>query len=173
MPNAAKLDKLYMDIANRIGQMSHAKRKKVGSILVKDDNIISMGWNGMPAGADNSCEYADYAPVNFTGTNEELWKLLADYPLVDSDTGAMYRLLTKPEVLHAETNCLMKLVASGGQSSSGSTLYVTLSPCAECAKLIKQAKISRVVYGEAYRDPKGIGWLSRHGVKVDYLANED
>jgi dCMP deaminase len=146
MPNAAKLDKLYMDIAGRIGQMSHARRKKVGAVLVSNDNIISMGWNGTAAGDDNNCEEYD----------------------ADRD-----ELVTRPEVLHAESNCLMKLIASGGQSSKGSTLYVTLSPCTECAKLIKQAKISRVVYGEAYRDPKGIGWLSRHGVKVDYLANED
>lgn len=170
MPAQERLDSLYMDLARRVALMSYAKRKKVGAVLVKDDNIISMGWNGMPAGADNSCEYADYAPPNLSGTNEEFWQLRADYPLVDPDTGAMYRLLTKPEVLHAETNCLMKLVASGGATSAGATLYVTLSPCPACAKLVKQAKISRVVYSEAYRDLSGIELLEKYGIKTSQHA---
>lgn len=165
MASQAELDALYMDIAVRISNMSRATRAKVGALIVKHDNIISMGWNGTPAGDDNECEYADYAPLDLTISVEHLQEM---FPLVDA-AGARYRLMTKPEVLHAESNALMKLVARDGASSEGSTLYVTLSPCRECAKLIKQAKISRVVYKDSYRDSSGLKFLKERGVVVDEL----
>ena len=165
MANQAELDQLYMDIAIRISQMSHATRAKVGALIVKHDNIISMGWNGTPAGDDNACECVEHAPDNLTMSPELVEKT---FPLVDA-AGLRYRLVTKPEVLHAESNALMKLVASDGVSSEGSTLYVTLSPCRECAKLIKQAKISRVVYRDSYRDSSGIKFLEERGVVIDEL----
>lgn len=123
--------------------MSHAERKKVGAVLANNTNILSYGWNGTPAGDDNTCE----------------------------TTNGAGELVTKPEVLHAESNALMKLVSSGSSRSEGATLYVTLSPCFECAKLIKQAKISRVVYKEQYRDASGISFLTSRGVVVDKLEN--
>ena len=129
-----------MDIALRVAQESHAVRKKVGGVLVNDTDIISYGWNGTPAGDDNGCEC-----VNDDGT-----------------------LTTKPEVLHAETNLFMKLLARGrGISTSGATLYMTLSPCPDCCKLIKQADIHRVVYFEEYRDSTGIKFLQDRGVSVE------
>lgn len=115
-----KYDKLYLDIAFRISEMSHAVRKKVGSVCVKEDRIISYGWNGTPSGFDNNCEV----------TSNEI-------------------LSTKLEVMHAEQNTICKL-AKHGESSRGSTLYTTLTPCFECAKLIIQAGIVRVVYLEEY-----------------------
>lgn len=144
MPNLAKLDNMYMDIAARVAAMSYARRAKVGAVLAHNNNIISYGWNGSPSGQDNNCE-------------NEINGVLS----------------TKPEVLHAESNVLMKLVASGGTGSSGSTLYVTLSPCFECAKLIKQAKISRVVYRDQYRDSSGIDFLTSLGVVVEKIKGEN
>lgn len=145
MPDQAKLDNLFMDVSARIAEMSFAERAKVGAILVKDDNIISMGWNGMPSGDDNDCE-----------------DLLEDGSLV-----------TKREVLHAENNAISKLAACGGVGSRDGTLYVTLSPCFDCAKLIKQAKIKRVVFRDQYRDSTGIDFLKSRGVTVDQLRKEE
>lgn len=128
-----------MDVAHRISQESHGRRSKVGALVVVGDNIISFGWNGTPSGMDNNCE-------------------------IDNLDGS---LTTKPEVLHAESNALMKLAAAGGRGAEGGTLYVTMSPCPECAKLIKQSKIKRVVYAEQYRLTGGIETLERLGVTVD------
>ena len=143
MPEQYKLDQLYLDISDRISEMSHSRRKKVGAVLVEGENIISYGWNGTPRGADNNCE-------------------------IENDDGS---LTTKPEVLHAESNVLMKLVSSGGVGAQGATLYVTLSPCIDCAKLIVQSKIKRVVYREDYRITTGIDFLRKYGVQVQQLKN--
>ena len=140
MSSQEKLDTLYIDLAHRIANMSHADRKKVGSIIVQGDNIISMGWNGMPRGADNVCE------VKVDGA-----------------------LITNREVLHAESNALAKLAATGGGNSAGSTVYVTMSPCFDCAKLLIQSKVARVVYRESYRDASGIDLLKRYGIQVDQI----
>ncbi|MBF1607423.1 dCMP deaminase family protein [Prevotella melaninogenica] len=80
--------------------------------------------------------------------------------------------VTKPYVLHAEANAITKLARSGN-NSEGSTLYVTASPCIECAKLIIQAGIRRVVYAEKYRLTDGIDLLTRAGVEVEYKSFED
>ena len=138
MADPAKLDNLFLDIAYRIGQMSHSRRRSVGALIVKDGNIISMGWNGMPSGMDNNCEYGD------------------------DDA-----LVIREEVLHAESNALMKLAASGTLGSTGATLYCTASPCMQCAKLIAQAKISRVVFRELYTRSDGLGLLNAVGVEVN------
>jgi len=127
---------MYMDVANRIGKMSYSKRFQVGALLVKDDNILSFGYNGTPRGWDNCCE-----------TEEET---------------------TKPEVLHAESNAIAK-VARTTSNSEGSTLYTTLSPCYECAKMIHQAGVVRVIYEYPYRDKSGIAFLEKCGVNVEKL----
>ena len=132
------LDELFLDIAERISRMSQARRLRVGAVLVKNGNIISMGWNGMPAGMPNDCEIK-----NEDGT-----------------------LTTRPEVIHAESNALMKLAADGGVGSNDATLYITYSPCPECAKLIKQAKISRVVFRNNYRLAAGVDMLKQLGVET-------
>lgn len=132
---------MYLDICERVSLMSHAVRAKVGAILVKDNNIISMGWNGTPSGFDNECEMQ-----------------------LDEFDGQA--LITKPEVLHAESNCITK-VARSSQSSNGSTMYITISPCIECAKLIAQSGIQRVVYKKFYRDKKSLDFLSRCAIIVD------
>jgi len=141
MPSIEKMDNLYMDIAERVAQMSHGVRLKVGSVIAKNTNIVSYGWNGMPAGMDNSCE--DEQP---DGT-----------------------LVTKREVMHSESNAIAKLVAGGGAGAQGGTLYTVYSPCFECSKLIKQAGIARVVYRNEYRDAGGIKFLKDRGVVVEQL----
>lgn len=151
-----RLDALYMDIAHRVSLMSYGVRAKVGATLVKGDRIISYGWNGTPAGDDNVCEDLVY-PDWYDGR--------------DGLSGPPDKVLrTKQTVLHAESNCLMKLAAVGGEGSEGATLYVTMSPCGECAKLIKQARIARVVYSELYRDTAGIDFLTTRGVIVEQQA---
>ncbi len=145
MPDQNKLDNLYIDISDRIAEMSHSRRKKVGSLLVKGENIISYGWNGTPHGSDNNCE-------------------------IENEDGT---LTTKPEVLHAESNVLMKLIAYGGVGAQGATLYVTLSPCIDCAKLIVQSKIKRVVYREDYRITTGTDFLRTYGVEVVHLQEKN
>lgn len=144
MPSKSKLDNLYMNIADQVSKMSHARRTKVGAVLANESNVLSYGWNGTPAGDDNNCE-------------------------IENPDGS---LTTQPEVLHAESNVLMKLVSSGGIGTKDATMYVTLSPCFECAKLIKQAKIKRVVFKEQYRDSRGIDFLTARGVEVVQLKNE-
>lgn len=128
---------LYMDLAERISKMSHAKRLQVGSVLVKNDNILSYGWNGMPAGWDNDCE--------------------------DILSGGETK--TKPEVLHSEANCLMK-VAKTTNSSDGSALFVTHAPCLDCAKIIHQAGINSVYYRNTYRSTDGIDFLEKCNINV-------
>ena len=132
--NLKKQDKLYMELANVVGQNSYSKRFKCGAIIVKDDNILAFGYNGTPRGWNNTCE---------------------------DDANK-----TKREVLHAESNAIAK-VARTTSSAEGSTLYVSLSPCYDCAKLIHQAGVVRVVYGTPYRISDGIEFLKECGVKVD------
>lgn len=144
----SKYDQLYMDIAERLAQQSHAERFKVGSLLVKDGSIIAEGWNGTPAGWPNECE--ELVPFMDPGS-EPLW-------------------VSKKEVLHAESNALMK-VARSTQSSEGATLYTLYSPCIDCAKLIVQSGITRVVYRNPYRDLYPISFLETCNVKCEKITN--
>ena len=125
--------------------LSRAKRKKVGCLIVKNGAIISDGYNGTPSGFDNNCE--EY----------ETWPQDPQLPTIP--------LKTKPEVLHAESNAITKL-AKSTQSSSGATMYITISPCIDCAKLIVQSGISRIVYKEFYRSGEGINFLNRANLEV-------
>ena len=138
----------YMDVAERFAQLSSAVRLQVGTIVVKDDRIISIGYNGMPAGWDNVCEEKVY------------W---IDGSLVD-DAG-YYDLKTKPEVLHAESNAVAKL-AKSSESGNGATIFVTHAPCIDCAKLIYQSGINTVYYRTAYRDTSGVDFLAKSDVEV-------
>lgn len=137
-----KFINLYMDWAKRVSQLSHARRLQVGAVIVKDDCVISYGYNGMPAGWDNNCEH------------ESKWP-----------NGEIRFLQTKPEVLHAESNAVSKL-AKSNNSGLGSTMFITHSPCLECAKLIYQSGINTVYYNETYRSTDGIEFLKKSGVNV-------
>lgn len=133
MPTQKELDRVFINIAKEIGALSKCTRAKVGAILVKDGNIVSMSYNGTFAGEDNLCE--------------------------DSNNN------TKSEVIHAEMGTILK-AAKSGHSVDGSTLYLSLSPCQNCCKLIIQSGISRVVYLEDYRDISPVIFLSKF-IQVD------
>ena len=142
-----KFVKAYMNVAERFAQLSSAKRLQVGAIVVKDDRIISIGYNGMPTGWDNTCE-------------EEV---LVDYGNRVSD--AKYELKSKPEVLHAESNAIAKLARSS-ESGEGASIFITHAPCIDCAKLIYQSGIAAVYYKTEYRSTQGIDFLHRSDVQV-------
>lgn len=148
-----------MQMAEIWAKRSKANRLQVGAIIVKDKQIISDGYNGMPSGSpDDVCEFLDY-PEDYDGR--------------DGIAGPPSKVLkTKPEVLHAESNALLKITENGGIGAQGGTLYVTDSPCAECAKLIIQAKIARVVYRRPYRVTAGIDMLKKYGIQVDKLEDQ-
>lgn len=167
-PNRIELDEAYMQMAESWAKRSKANRKQVGALIVKDQQIISDGYNGLPAGdKDDVCEVVVYAPPGWlTYDNQD--RALLDWPYETPD-GRRYALVTKDEVLHAESNALAKIAEKGGVGAKGGTLYVTMSPCKECAKLIKQAKIARVVYREEYRITTGIDFLRARGVVVEQL----
>ena len=133
-----------MDVAYRFAELSSAVRLHVGAIVVKDDRIISIGYNGMPSGWENVCE-------------EEV---VTEY---ESHTDSV--LVTKPEVLHAETNAISKLAGST-ESGKDAILFVTHQPCMDCAKLIYQSGIREVYYAESYRYKNGVEFLEKCGVKV-------
>jgi len=137
---------LYMDWARRCAELSHARRLHVGAVIVKDDTVISYGYNGMPAGWDNNCE--DEIIIECDGSEE--------YD---------YILKTKTEVLHAESNAIAKL-AKSSNSGLGADMFITHSPCLDCAKLIYQSGIRSVYYGENYRDDSGIKFLEKSGIEV-------
>ena len=155
-----KLVRAYMKTAETFAELSHARRLHVGAIVVKEDRIISIGYNGMPAGWDNDCEYKEYiTPANTRGEFDSY-----NFDQTDED-GTMYRLRTKPEVLHAETNAIAKLARSN-ESGLDADLFVTHAPCLDCAKLIYQAGIRRVWFGSSYRDAAGLDFLKHSGVEV-------
>tara|TARA_B110000211_G_C13839492_1_gene447231 strand:+ start:266 stop:667 length:402 start_codon:yes stop_codon:yes gene_type:complete len=129
-----KWQKAYMTTAETFGALSSAKRLKVGAIIVRDNRILSIGYNGMPSGWTNICE---------------------------DDNNA-----TKKEVLHAESNCLMKLARSS-ESGLGADIYITHAPCMECAKLVYGAGISRVFYRTEYKNTDGTNFLSACNVEVE------
>jgi len=149
-----------MDWAKRLSQLSHARRLQVGAVIVKDDTVISYGYNGMPAGWNNECEDRVYANEWTIDSNE--WQY------IDNESKP-YNLKTKPEVLHAESNAISKLARSPN-SGSGADIFITHSPCLECAKLIYQSGISRVFYSQDYRDSSGIDFLLRSGIPVEQIG---
>ena len=142
-----KFQKLYNNIAHEVAKMSHARRLQVGAVIVKDDRVISMGYNGMPAGWDNNCEEVEWCSAGGWLSSEEIiegWPYEGLYKDADgNEMQGRYRLKTKPEVLHAESNAIAKL-AKSNDSGDGADICVTHAPCMECAKLIFQSGISRV-----------------------------
>lgn len=152
----------YMNVAEQCARMSRAVRLKVGAVVVKDNNIVSFSWNGTPAGWDNCCEdheYMSYNESNSINSNE----IHTKWPYENAQ--GRYKLVTKPEVLHAERNALDKL-AKGNQGGLGATLFVTHCPCLECAKSIYGAGITEVFYKEDYRSNDGIEFLKKCNVTV-------
>lgn len=135
-----KYDKAYLRMAQEWAKLSYCDRKKVGAIIVKDNMIISDGYNGTPSGYKNCCE---------------------------DDSGD-----TQWYVLHAEANAILK-VAKSTQSAKDATLYITLSPCKECSKLIIQSGINRVIFRDKYKDTSGIDFLTSYGIETIHLQEND
>lgn len=147
----------YMDVAERFAKLSSAKRLQVGAIVVKDDRIISIGYNGMPAGWTNVCEEKVYATE---------WSVDNAHWEYQDEDGTMYNLKTKPQVVHAEANAIAKL-AKSTESGEGATMFLTHAPCVDCAKQIYTAGINKVYYNHNYRDADGIDFLRAASVKVE------
>ena len=141
-----KFKTAYMACAKTFAELSHAKRAQVGCIIVKNNRIISIGYNGMPSGWDNNCED------------------------ITRDSNGTTTLKSKPEVLHAETNAIAK-VAQSSDSASGASLFCTHMPCLDCAKLIHQSGISEVYYSEDYLAARGSGkeFMEKSGIKLEQV----
>jgi dCMP deaminase len=131
-----KFEALYKDIAVRVSELSHAQRLKVGAVIVKEHRILSYGYNGMPSGLDNNCEYEKES-----------------------------KLVTKPEVIHAEVNAITKVAASH-DSTEGATMFITHAPCVDCAKIIVSSGIKKVYFLTEYRDETGLNLLKNCGIEV-------
>jgi dCMP deaminase len=156
-----KLIDAYMKTAETFAELSHARRLHVGAIVVKDDRIISIGYNGMPSGWDNNCEDTVFVlDKEVMGTN------MNSLGYTQTDKGNWTKLKSKPEVLHAETNAIAKL-AKSNESGLGATMFITHAPCLDCAKLIYQSGISSVLYRNAYRDTSGVEFLTKSGIEVN------
>jgi dCMP deaminase len=145
-----KFQKLYSEMAASVAKLSYSRILHVGAIIVKNDRVISMGYNGMPAGWENNCEDVVPQAVGVAPDGHDLVEL---------------KLKTKPEALHAESNAIAKL-AKSNDSGDGADIFITHSPCMECAKLIFQSGIRRVYYSQDYNDVSGIKFLKQSGVEV-------
>lgn len=167
-----KIIKAHMKTAENYATLSTAVRLQVGSIIVKDDRIISIGYNGMPAGWDNTCEEVEWCSAGGWLSPEEIvegWPYEGSYRDADGiEMQGRYRLKTKPEVLHAEANAIAK-VARSSESAEGAVLFVTHGPCIECAKLIYQSGIKQVFYRDNYRNSRGTDFLKQAGVIVNQI----
>ena len=135
-----------MKAAQVYAELSTAVRLQVGCVIVKDNTIIGIGYNGMPSGWDNVCETVKFK--DFTGT---------------------VLMRSKPEVLHAETNAIAK-VSRSSNSTDNADLFVTHAPCLECAKLIYQSGIKSVFYRDTYRSEEGIKFLQKCNVEVKQIG---
>ena len=132
----------FMDTAERFAQLSSAVRLKVGAVVVKDNRIISIGYNGMPAGWTNECE-------NIIQHSDDT-----------------VTTVTKDEVIHGESNAISKLARSN-DSGLGATMFITHAPCVHCAKLIYGAGIEHVYFRHSYRDELGIDFLEKCKIRVE------
>jgi dCMP deaminase len=153
---------MYMTIAETVALQSSAKRLQVGAIVVKEDRIISIGYNGMPAGWTNECERKEYADETNFQSN--------DWDFVEEDSGILlkYNTVTKEEVIHAEANAIAKL-ARCSESGDGSTMFLTHAPCLQCAKQIYTAGIKKVYYRNSYKETKGIDFLQACQIDVEQV----
>jgi dCMP deaminase len=142
MKKQLKYDKAYLRMATEWSKLSHCERKKVGALIVKERMIISDGFNGTPTGMENKCE---------------------EWSEMEKED------ITKWYVLHAEANAILK-VASSNHSCRDATLYLTMSPCKECSKLIHQAGIKRLVYINRYKQHEGLDFLEQAGVELVQIS---
>ena len=155
----SKFANAHMKAAEVYSQLSSAKRLHVGCVVIKDNTIIGIGYNGMPSGWDNNCEDKVYA--NEWSVDNVEWEY-------QEENGHPYNLKTKPEVLHAETNALAK-IARSANSSDGASMFITHAPCLDCAKLVYQSGIKSVYYRNSYKNTDGIDFLNKCNVEVTMI----
>lgn len=157
----------FMDTAERFSQLSSATRLKVGAVVVQDNRIISIGYNGMPSGWTNECESIDFVEHKDGIDYDEMTQLGYTFG-ADKDTAGWVKRKTKDEVIHAEANAILKL-ARDGERGNGSSLFCTHAPCISCAKLIYGAGVKKVYYRESYRDSLGIDFLNKCNIEVEQV----
>lgn len=164
-------DIAYMKMALAMSELSYAIRSKVGCIIVSEDGqIISQGFNGTPSGMDNCCEEKILEGYDSCSNDNTCPRHLRKVCDCCSEYGIpRYKLITKKEVLHAESNAISKCAKWSTASTMNATIYITLSPCVECSKLIIQSGIKRVVYYDEYRNTEGIKLLKAVGIKVEQI----
>lgn len=164
----------FMSIADLTSKLSYAKRLQVGAVIVKGNQIIGTGYNGMPTGWENNCEDVEWCSAGGWLSPEEIeegWPYEGTYKDIDgNEMHGRYRLKTKQEVLHAESNAIAK-VSRSTENSEGAALFCTHAPCIECAKLIYQSGIDTVYYREQYRDNSGLNFLKQGGVNVHQFTD--
>jgi dCMP deaminase len=151
---------IYMQMAYQTAKLSYAERRRVGCIIVKDEQIVSFGYNGTPHGFNNACEETQTRRIE----NSDHKRILEEKQYTCDDE-CCHKQTTKREVLHAESNAITKL-AKSTMTSDGADLYTTTAPCFDCAKLIIQAGIKRVYYSEDYRDMSGVELLNKANIEV-------
>ena len=150
--NAPSFDQIYMNLASNLALRSHCVKQQVGAVLAKDTRIVSLGYNGPPAGTHNC---------------DEEWP---ETGCARDRKGSCYL------ALHAEANAIL-YAAKNKVDLEGSTLYVTLSPCLPCARIILSAGIKKVHFLNSYAAYKGIEvdegveFLRKFGVLVEKLDN--
>jgi len=161
-----KFIQAHMEAAGVYARLSSAKRLQVGCVIVKDNTIIGIGYNGMPSGWNNECETIDYVDEN----GQDYDEMIANgYTFgAVSEVAGYVRRITKPEVLHAETNAIAK-VARSTNSTDGADMFVTCAPCLECAKLIHQSGIKRVFYEHTYRNDDGLKFLEMCEIETNHI----
>ena len=157
----------HMKTAYNYAACSSAVRLQVGAIIVKDDAIISIGYNGQPSGWDNVCEEQEYMSGDAGGWLDPE-EVESQWPFVAEDQ-LRYRLKTKSTVLHAESNAVAKLAKLNG-GGKGAAIFVTHCPCLDCAKTIYQAGITEVYYAQSYRDTIGADFLIQCGLTVEKVS---
>lgn len=150
-----ELDECYMMCAEAHAKLSKAIRTKVGACLVTPSGVVIGGCNGLASGGENTLEYREYEPIIINSPT--------DYPYTERGLGR-FKLVTKPEVIHAELNCILK-AAEQGISIKDSVIYTTLSPCKPCSEMLAQVKIKKVIFRDQYRCTKGLDNLSKHNIK--------
>lgn len=159
----------YMQVAYQFAKLSYAERRKVGCVIVKDKQIISFGYNGMPHGFDNQCEEL-ITDTKYYENPDHAFDLEDQGYKCENGCCNKDMLTTKREVLHAESNAILK-VAKSTMNCEGAELYTTTCPCFDCAKLIIQAGISKVYYCEDYRDMSGVKLIERAGIEIEQVIS--
>lgn len=151
MMNRMSIENYYMNIANVVSLRSTCMRRKVGAVIVKDNRILSTGYNGSPSGFPNCNENEGkcYRCINNIPSGEQLDKCYA---------------------VHAEQNAIMSGMRTG-ENLKGATIYITTFPCITCAKLIVQSGINKIYYIDKYRDEFTLKMLKTVGVEVINLEN--